>query len=184
MTGFTYINYVKNTEVFIKPESKLIIKGKTNINTFNCNYSIINLENPIPVNFEFKGNKVVFNKTNLILNNDCFDCGNKTINKDFKILLKTNEYPQIFLRLKEMENYNFENSTSNVLVEMEIAGIIKSYKVPVNINNNENNLFVKGKLEINICDFNLDPPKKFLGLITVNNMIEIDFQLLLQEKIN
>lgn len=179
--GFTYDYYTKKTAVSVEPESKLLIKGTTNINKFTCHFNISKLRNRIPVNFEVRDNKMIFNETYLILKNDCFDCGNKNINKDFKELLKTNEYPQIFIHLNEMQNLNLNNSTSEVLLDMEIAGINKSYTIPVKIENNENNLLVRGKLMMDINDFNLEPPKKILGLIKVNNTIEIDFQLLLQE---
>lgn len=179
--GFTYIYYVKNTTVSVEPESKLLIKGTTNINKFDCHFNISKLQNRIPVNFEVRNNKMIFNETHLILKNDCFDCGNKNINKDFKDLLKTNKHPEIFIHLNEMQNFNLTKSTSEVLLDMEIAGMIKSYKIPVEIEQNQNNLFVKGKLIMDINDFNLEPPKKLLGLIKVNNTIEIEFQLLLQE---
>lgn len=181
ISGFTFVNLVKETTVIIEPESKLFIKGSTNINTFNCHYNIAELQDPIPVNFEVKNDKMVFKETDLILKNECFDCGNKNINTDFKALLKTNKYPQIFIHLNEIQNFNSTNSTSEVLLDVEIAGIIKSYTIPVKIEDNENNLFVKGKLIMDINDFNLEPPKKLLGLIKVDRAIEIDFQLLLQE---
>lgn len=173
--SFTYNGYVKETIVVVKPESKLIIKGTTNINKFNCHFNISKLQNPIPVNFEVKNNKMIFDETYLILKNDCFDCGNKNINKDFRALLKTNKYPEIFIHLNEIKKFKL---TSEVTLNMEIAGIIKSYTIPVKI---EDNLLVKGKLIMDINDFNLKPPKKILGLIKVNSTIEIDFQLLLKE---
>jgi len=179
--GFTYVNYTKKTAVSLEPESKLVINGTTNINEFSCYFNISKLRNRIPVNYEVINNKMIFNETYLILKNDCFDCGNKNINKDFKELLKTNKYPQIYIHLNEIRNFNLNNLTSEVLVDMDIAGISKSYTLPVKIDHNENNLFVKGKLIIDINDFNLEPPKKLLGLIKVQNTIEVDFKLLLQE---
>ncbi len=181
ISGFTYISFVIETAIIIEPESKLIIKGTTNINKFNCHFNTSELQKPIPVSFEIKNDKMVFKETELILKNDCFDCGNKNINKDFKSLLKTNSYPQIFIHLKEMQNFNLKDSTSKVLLDMEIAGIFKSYNFPVKIENNKNKLFVTGTLALNISDFNLEPPKKLLGILKVNNIIEIDFQLLFKE---
>ncbi len=178
--AFTNRGIVKNTSVVITPNSKLVVKGKTNVSTFDCEFNVTKLKNPIPVFFEIKDHKMVFKKTELVLENACFDCGNKGMNKDFQELLKSNEHPYIFLKLKELENIYNENSFLQATIELEIAGIIKEYQIPVTLEG-KNDLFVKGLLELNICDFNIAPPKKLLGLIYVNETIEIDFQLLIKE---
>lgn len=181
MLGFTYKNYLKQTAIIIKPESNLIIKGKTNLNTFDCSFDVLNLKNPIPVFYTVEKGKMFFKETNLVLENACFDCDNKAMNKDFRELLKTGEHPKIYLRIKELENVNTDKATLMVHLNMEIAGITIPYKVPVKIEAEKENLFVRGKLAVDICDFNLEPPKKLLGIIKVDNEIEVDFQLLLQE---
>ena len=60
-----------------------------------------------------------------------------------------------------------------------MAGIAKSYQIPEELNQ-EDDLHIKGILNLDICDFNLEPPKKALGLIVVKNMIEINFDLLVK----
>ena len=180
LLAFTNRGVVKNTSVIITPKSKLVVKGKTNVSTFNCIFNVKELKNPIPVFFEITNNKMVFKKTELVLENACFDCGNKGINKDFQDLLKSKTYPQIFLKLKELEKIDEENSFLQATLELKIAGVVKQYQIPVKLEG-ENDLFVKGLLVLNICDFNITPPKKLLGIITVNETIEIDFQLLIEE---
>tara|TARA_R110002050_G_scaffold100607_1_gene208333 strand:+ start:12422 stop:13003 length:582 start_codon:yes stop_codon:yes gene_type:complete len=180
LLAFTNRGVVKNTSVIITPKSKLVVKGKTNVSTFNCVFNVKELKKPIPVFFEITNNKMVFKKTELVLENACFDCGNKGINKDFQDLLKSKTYPQIFLKLKELEKIDEENSFLQATLELKIAGVVKQYQIPVKLEG-ENDLFVKGLLVLNICDFNITPPKKLLGIITVNETIEIDFQLLIEE---
>ncbi|MFI1773573.1 YceI family protein [Thalassobellus citreus] len=180
LVSFTNRGTAKSTSVIITPKSKLVVKGKTNINTFDCVFNVTNLKKPIPVFFEIEDHKMVFKKTELVLNNACFDCGNKGMNKDFQDLLKSKKYPEIFLKLKEIEKIDKENAFLNATIEIEIAGVVKQYQTPV-ILDNKNELFVKGLLTLNICDFNIEPPKKLLGLICVNETIEIDFQLLIKK---
>jgi len=180
LLAFTNRGIVKSTSVLITSNSKLVVKGKTNVNTFDCEFNVTTLKNPIPVFFQIEDNKMVFKKTELVLENACFDCGNKSMNKDFQELLKTNAYPNIFLKLKELETIDKEDSFLQATIELEIAGVKKQYQIPVTLEE-KNNLFVKGILELNICDFNITPPKKLLGLICVNETIEIDFQLLIKE---
>lgn len=180
LLAFTNRGVLKNTSVVITPKSKLVVKGKTNVNTFDCAFNIQELKNPIPVFFEIKNNKMVFSKTELVLENACFDCGNKGINKDFQELLKSKKYPQIFLKLNELEKIDKKDSFLQATIQLEIAGITKQYQIPVTLDG-ENDLFVKGLLELNIRDFNIAPPKKFFGIVSVNEIIEIGFQLLIRE---
>ena len=96
--------FFKSTEVTIGPESALMVKGKTNINTFTCNYDINQLKKPIPVRYYLKDSKMVFSETRLLLNTGNFDCGGKAINKDFQEILKADQYPQIIWELKEIKS--------------------------------------------------------------------------------
>ena len=61
---------------------------------------------------------------------------------------------------------------------MKIAGVEKEYLVPVIFNSNTNN--VKGQLKLNIKDFKLKSPKKLLGMVVVNDNVDINFNLFLQ----
>lgn len=61
---------------------------------------------------------------------------------------------------------------------MKIAGVEKEYLVPVIFNTNTNN--VKGQLKLNIKDFKLKSPKKLLGMVVVNDHVDINFNLFLQ----
>lgn len=169
-----------STSVLITPSSKLLIKGKTNVNSFQCEFDVLKIKNPIPVFFKKIENKMVFDNTVLVLENNCFDCGGKGINNDFQELLKSDVYPQTQIKLKEICKDN--SSENNVLASMDIciAGVTKSCTMPIQLDGEET-LLIEGVLSLNICDFNLEPPKKAMGLIVVKDIIEINFQLVVKE---
>lgn len=170
---------IKNTSVFITTESSLLVKGTTNVNTFTCRFNINKFKNPIPVIYYLEGDKISFNKTALILDNNCFDCGGKGINSDFQKILKSDEHPQIFLFLKEISQ--IENGKDvYTSIDIQMAGLTKNFKVPVKIKKN-NNLVITGDLALKLSDFNLETPKKLFGLISVNDKIEIFFELAVKE---
>ena len=99
--AFTGIEYTtKSLSVSVEDDSVVSISGTTNVNSFTCNYNVLKLENPIPVSYESREQTIVFASTFLELENQCFDCGHKAINKDFNKLLKTEIYPKIQLNLK------------------------------------------------------------------------------------
>ena len=165
-----------NSEAYIiLPDSRLTILGSTNINNFKCNFDISELKNPITISYSQKEDNFIFSKASLKLKNQSFDCGSRPINKDFLSLLKTENYPEITLRLKEL-SLNDDPSQVKALVEIEIAGISKVYNVNVSAAK-DNTFVVSGFLKLNIEDFNLQAPKKVLGLIIVEKIIDIEFKL-------
>ena len=170
---------VNRTTVYIAPESRLMISGTTNVNTFNCEFDIERLQKSIPVHYEKVGEKYIFKKATLVLNNSGFNCGSKGINSDFHELLKSEEYPQILLKLKEIEGNPFNDSPLNATVDIKISGHTNSYTIPVTLAENSPSS-VSGKLNLSLGDFKLKAPKKMLGLIVVHDSISIDFDLALQ----
>lgn len=173
-------SFVGSTSVIIAPNSKLLINVKTNVNSFKCQYDVLKLNKPIPITFKSHGKKISFEKTALILDNVNFDCGGPGINNDFKELLKTKTYPKIFIKLREINKDQNNEALIHALVDLEIAGVTKSYTVPIELKE-EGTLFIKGVLALNIRDFNLEPPKKALGLIVVKDVIEINFELAVKQ---
>ncbi|MFD1094262.1 YceI family protein [Salegentibacter chungangensis] len=166
-------NYT-NTSVQILPQSKLTIKGDTNIKDFECEFNTANLEENKNIEYTHTGKGISFKNAVLCLDNLGFDCGNRGINEDFRDLIQAEKYPEILLKLNEI---NLENpKLAEAKVTIFIAGKSRRYVVPVNIVDDSIPYF-KGKLTLNIKDFDLEAPKKALGLIVVKEEIEVNFNL-------
>ncbi|MCZ8196196.1 MAG: YceI family protein [Flavobacterium sp.] len=160
----------------ISPKSEVTINGKSNVNSFQCKYNSNYLEDEILVT-TFKNNetKITLSNAKIAIKSKGFDCKNKMITKDFKTILKADDYDNINIELKELDiNNNYLMTKLNI----EIAGKSKEYVIPMAFN--EKNSNVKGTLRLNIKDFNLKCPKKIFGLIEVNDNIDINFNLFLQ----
>lgn len=169
-----------NTSVLITPSSKLLIKGKTNINSFKCEFDVTKLKKPIPVFFLKIKDKMVFDNTVLVLENSCFDCGGEAINNDFQELLQSDIYPKTQIKLREICRDDIDKNNVLASLDVSIAGVTKPCIIPVKLKGQET-LLIEGLLNLNICDFNLEPPKKALGFIVVKDIIEINFQLEVKE---
>ena len=181
LVSFSNRNTLKHsTSVLITPKSELSINGTSNVTDFKCIYSIKNINTPISIYFERTHNIIRFEKAMLVLENNGFDCGGKGINKDFHGLLKSDVYPKITLKLKEIKLHQNKNNTADALIAIEIAGKSQTYQMQIEYLKDEN-LMISGKLKLNIKDFSLEPPKKMLGLIVVSEIIEINFKLVLKE---
>ena len=163
------------TKVKITNKSEVSIKGKSNVNSFECKYNPDFIENDLQVSIARNNNKIVLEGAKLSIKSAGFDCAHKMITKDFKSILKAEEYPHIVINVKEL-NAVKENITAKLNVK--IAGIEREYLVPVTYNQTTDN--VKGQLKLNIKDFKLKSPKKLLGMVVVNDNVDINFNLFLQ----
>jgi len=163
--------------LLISKESQLKISGDTNINSFTCVFNPQELPEKLSTRFRRNNQTLFFENTSLKLNAKAFDCGSRPINRDFEALIKSEQYPFIFLDLKELKFLTQHSAL--ITLNIEIAGIEKSYQVPVKIDNLKSNY--TGIIHLNIDDFKLEPLKKVFGLIKVKKEIQIDFDLYFEE---
>ncbi|RPD99984.1 YceI family protein [Aureibaculum marinum] len=171
---------IGKTSVVITPDSSFSLKGSSNVNSFSCTFNVEKINNPIDVTYHVYGDKISFSNTKLVLDNSYFDCGHNKINDDLNELLKSEKYPKIFIYLKEFSSDKNESKV-NTIIDIEIAGIRKTYNIPIQVDNSNNNMQISGNLNVNLSDYKLQAPKKLFGLIRVEDTIEINFNLSVRE---
>ncbi len=162
--------------IMILPESELIIAGSTNVNKFDCKFNISLISNWQEIKFTREDKFLRFHQLFLPLKTTGFDCGNKRMNSDFQDLLMCDQYPEIRIQINQIELYPGE--FNKAFITVQLAGKTKDYELPVLVSQD----YFKGKFKINIRDFGLEPPKKALGLVEVDEMIEVLFNLKLNQK--
>lgn len=180
--SFTLLGFIsvsseyKAASYIIENNSKISINGTTNVSTFDCILNFTNVKSNITAIYQISENKIKFHEAKLKLANSSFDCGNKSINKDFLEMLSTDNYPNIILDLKEITKNPNNKNEFLALVSISLAGCSKFYSVWLN-SEWDNSLKAKGILKLKLSDFNLKPPKKILGLIVVEDTLEINLDL-------
>lgn len=158
----------------ISPKSQISVKGDAKITKFTCDFDMDYLHAPTTVEYDAGSSRISFKNTQLTLRNRGFDCGNKKRNKDFHEMLQTDEFPEIVLELKEII---LENKTKAIATAgITIAGEENIYHIPIKILSGEISRF-RGTFKIDIKDFGLEPIKRMLGLIVVQDIIEIELDL-------
>lgn len=177
MLGFTaYNSDYKVASYLIEGNSKLGITGSTNVSTFNCDLVFSDINSRVSALYQKEGNKIKFQDAQLKLANECFDCGSRMMNSDFLEMLDTKNHPYITLDLKEISiNPNNPNEIL-ALVNIKMAGKSKFYSIWLNVKDS-NSLSAVGCLSLKLSDFKLEPPKKVLGLVVVEDAIEIALDL-------
>jgi YceI-like domain. len=170
----------REATVRVAPESEVVISGTTNVNQFTCKYNLQELELPIRLIYDEKAQHILFKNAKLKLANDCFDCGGKAINKDFRELLQTKSHPEVELKLLYVNPPQPEKETISVGMEIKIAGVTRKYESVLNCEQ-KSGICVKGTLSLKLTDFGLEPPRKVLGMIKVDNEILVHMSLQMKE---
>lgn len=170
----------RETKIWVLPGSEVVISGTSNINKFNCRYQVAGLEVPVHLVYREELNEIHFKNARLDLPSDCFDCGGKGINKDFKEILQTNKYPEIKLRLLYVDPPDRDSKKVGVGMEIVLAGVSRKYFTQLDTRT-DGEILVKGTLDLKLTDFGLEPPKKALGLIKVDDEVKVNLNLKFKE---
>ena len=106
-----------------------------------------------------------------------FEASNPMMYKDFLELMKEEDYPWIKISFskKQLERALSDLSEPCPDISITIAGITKTYNVQCLVVKCADNFYLKGKENIKLSDFRLKPPAKLLGLVKVDNEIDVNF---------
>jgi hypothetical protein len=165
-------------EIKVSSESNLNIHGDAKITGFTCKFKPDYLQQPGSIHYDSNDSKITFKNSSLVLRNKGFDCGKRSRNKDFHQMVRTEEYPEMKLTLNEVIIEDKRKAVANV--DIWIAGKENTYNFAVDISQKSPRR-IKGQLKINVLDFGLEPITKMLGLIKVDEMIDINIDLIILE---
>ena len=162
-----------------------MIYGETNVSEFSCNYQVINDLDTIRFIVNENGAETDFIDAHVNLKVNQFDCGNTVITSDFKKLLQEKKHPDVrirFIDFIEVEEgwseLRHEKIIGHFEIELEVAGVNRKEVVPVfNETIEEQRIFYLGDVVLDIKEFGLVAPEKFLGMIKVEDEIIIELKL-------
>lgn len=171
----------------IQAPSRLFLQGTTNVSSFNCNCS--SMESLPRLQFEMglqKENfKAIFSDARLHIRTENLDCGNRQMNRDLYHALKAEEHPMIGMVLLETTRQSSAQAPGadgwmdiTARARLTIAGVSRTIELPVRARQTSPDTYrFVSKHPINMTDFSIDPPTAMMGLVKVNNRIEIHFDL-------
>ena len=162
----------------VSDKSNVKIVGSSNVNKFNCLLVDYSRDEELVSNEDMYGFK--FEPGTISLRIDQFDCGHQVMNKDFVEALNGIDYPYIQLKLQKIDLRTELNGIG--VFEVEISGQVKECVVmDLNLFKTIDTLVIRGKKAFSMRDFGIDPPSKLFGLIQVEDIITIDFDLVLNK---
>lgn len=158
--------------------------GSTNINEFACfseeHYAKRNSE----LYFEAPKNTLYFKGTQLKVPVSTLDCGNIAMNSNLCTTLNAEKYPDIGIELievtsKDGQPLNITGLTTMIAkVKISMAGQTRLREIRfAGKQTSPGNYFFTGIHNILLSDYNIEAPEAFFGLIKVNDLIAVKFNL-------
>jgi len=183
ITANIFVVAQTNVSVELDKNSTISIFGTTNLISFKL---IQRGEKLTKKNFNITAtlnkNKIYLSQNTYSILVTDFTSNNKMALRDFLKLVKSNTYPSFQVQLNYIDLILKTNKNDylvgNVCVNITITGITKQYIIPISTVKNEDLYTLKGLKKVNIHDFGLTPPIEMMGLIRVNEWIEIDFNII------
>ena len=166
----------------VQPESTLIVAGKTNVNTFQC--TTLYCGRDTLVLRESAGIPPIFLKGNVQLDASAFSCGLQLMTNDFNKTIKAKEHPAItidFISFERTPVYGCAEERFKGRMNISLAGITKTFDLDCAIEARSNGIiYLRGNRAFEFADFNLTAPSRMMGMVKVEDKLEVKFNLALK----
>jgi hypothetical protein len=166
----------------IDPQSRLSIHGATNVNTFKCMLDSYNMADTLEYVREKASLEMKLTRNRMRIPIRSFNCGNKQITKDFWQTLQSEKYPELEICFRSFRNTTLsDKSYVDGIVDITLAGATKRYVVKYFARTpDKETVLLTGTQAVNFSDFKLEPPNKMMGLIQVQESLDVEFNLMLK----
>lgn len=151
---------------------------KTNVYCFTCDY-LAQISDPISVTSNTIKDQYNLESGWQLIPVSLINCHNKIMNNDMQDMLNSDIYPNIKIKIAP---YLIDRGILNEkrgMLTLSIDGIYKTYELVLKNSLRNQNLCISGSLWVNLNDFGITPPSKIFNLITVENIVRINFSLLI-----
>jgi hypothetical protein len=161
--------------------TKLAILGSTNVNKFTCRFDYYN-NDTLQYLRNHRTGKLSFSNNRMAIPVRSFDCGAKQISNDFRKTLKSETFPELAIAFRSLENPFKQNDCFiDGVIDITLAGVTTTYTVRYVVRLEKNTILLNGTHPVNFSDFGLEAPTKLQGLIRVDEVLNVEFNLVLKE---
>ncbi len=156
------------------------IEGETNINNFQFYYSVP-YSDSIPAIY---GTPICRSDTDVVIYTIpvlAFKGENPMMLDDFHDLLNASEYPNIIVQIEKEVFRNIVMEKSPRLdLQLTLAGVTNRVSTHYLIRKRTSErILIEGNFSVRLEEYNLKPPRKFFGLVRVNDYLTIDYNIIL-----
>ena len=166
----------------ILESTELTISGNTNVNSFTCKLVKSNLNDTLKYVSNLTDETKLFNGLVFKFNVSDFVCDHNVMTKDFKVLLKENDFPYIIMNINEVVVQKTSNQAESHPLDahiiLYIAGQSKrEYIESARIEQSDKLLDLTGSHKVLMSDFEITPPTKLFGTVRTEDAIKILFSI-------
>jgi hypothetical protein len=160
-------------EFLISSGSKMYIRGGSTLGSWECSSEkIMGKILTVTASGTFK--------TVISVPVKSFSCGSALMENDMQEALKAEEHPTIWYTTESREKVeNLVQMCSDGI--LSVAGVSKVVKFKIDMVKDN---IIEGYSSMKMTDFNIEPPSAFFGLIKAEDKMEIEFKLILTEKVD
>ena len=140
------------------------------------------LNSPVLISANVQKNKLFVDNNKLIIDVKGFKSDNRIAQGEFYKLMMVEKFPRMnieLLRYDSGKENSADLSNGTAWLNITITNVTRKYEFPVNIDKDKGLMRIAGKKKISITDFGLTAPTSLLlGMVKINEQIEIDLNFL------
>lgn len=130
------------------------------------------LNTPVTLSANVQKNSLFVDHNKLSIHVREFMTDNLIAQGEFYKLMKVEQFPKMEIELISFES-NDAYTDGIAILNITITDVTRKYEFPVNIGKEDGLMRIDGKKRISIKDFGLCTSKTLLGMVKINDMIEI-----------
>jgi polyisoprenoid-binding protein YceI len=164
------------------PESFIWIEGSSNVNEFTCKSDRVRGQARVTPNTDGTDETSV----EVFIPVKGLDCGKRQMNRDLYRTLKADDHPDIQFELIQAYIVGPAPGNGNSFIirvegELTVAGSTRHIIFDAEGEMSATNRYsIRGKKDILMTDFGLEPPTALLGLVKARDELVVHFELLAQ----
>lgn len=159
--------------------SQLAIHGQTNVNSFTCFISCYNSVDTLVYEQDKHTRQLAFEANRMVIPVYNFNCGNSLITKDFRTTLKADKNPYLIMSFVTLDKHA-AGSKATATLEITLAGVSRKVNVQFDLIPKGGFIQLTGKHSVCFADFQLQAPARMMGLVKVQDDLNVDFNLLIR----
>jgi polyisoprenoid-binding protein YceI len=162
---YSQITFMANEQ-----KSILLIDGTSSIHDWQMTVEKFKSKIELSSNSKYKVNSVSFTIPVISLKS-----GKHKMEKNTYAALKQDEHTKIIFVSSEIE---LENDVYYAFGQLTIAGVSKQVKIPFDLSRKDNQFKLTSTYDINMLNYNIDPPRALLGMLKVGENVKLTFDIL------
>lgn len=164
-------------ELVLGPNPEVAVHGSSNVASFSCIAKQVRLD--APIYGSKRGTRVVFDGPPMRIPVRELNCGNPLMNRDLCATLNADRHPEVLFFLESIEFQWLARLRRDGYcnIKVVLAGVARTYRIPFRYALTDRALVLTGTLPLAFSEFNLEPPRKMAGAISVYDRLEVRFNL-------